>query len=31
LVTVEPKGVAAVRATTEAITAMVGKLRLEDA
>jgi DNA-binding PadR family transcriptional regulator len=31
LVTVEAKGVAALRATTEAINAMVGELRLEDA
>jgi DNA-binding PadR family transcriptional regulator len=31
LVTVEPKGLAAVRATTDAITAMVGRLRFEDA
>jgi PadR family transcriptional regulator PadR len=31
LVTVERKGLAAVRATTGAITAMVGKLRLEEA
>ena len=31
LVTVEAKGVAALRATTEAIHAMVGELRLEDA
>jgi DNA-binding MarR family transcriptional regulator len=31
LVSVEPKGFAAVRATTQAITAMVGRLRLEDA
>jgi DNA-binding MarR family transcriptional regulator len=31
LVTVAPKGFAAVRATTEAITAMIGRLRLEDA
>ncbi len=31
LVAVEPAGVAAARATTEAIRAMVGQLRLEDA
>jgi DNA-binding PadR family transcriptional regulator len=31
LVTVEPKGLAAVRATTDAITAMVGRLRFENA
>jgi DNA-binding PadR family transcriptional regulator len=31
LVTVEAKGLAALRATTEAINAMVGELRLEDA
>jgi DNA-binding PadR family transcriptional regulator len=31
LVTVEPKGFAAVRKTTEAITAMVGRLRFRNA
>lgn len=31
LVTVEPKGISAVRSTTEAISAMVGRLRFEDA
>lgn len=31
LVTVEPPGVAAVRATTDAIRAMMGRLRFEDA